>query len=260
MRRPPRRLSPVPDREAQVLPDIKSWPLYVTSVTDLTSQFRQIRLTSAELGDFDHRPGQDMMLLISAAGREVRRRYTIRSFDRESRQLELNISMHGEGPGLRWARAVRAGDKIEAIGPRGKVTLVPGADWHLFAGDETAIAACFSMLEALAREVPALALLQVDESFAEQVAWLDAHAPAKVTWIDGKAARAGGQSLPDTLRGLDLPPGLGHAYLGGEVGLVIAARNVLLERGLARDQISAKAYWNVGSANLDKGEPEQRAS
>jgi NADPH-dependent ferric siderophore reductase len=52
----------------------------------------------------------------------------------------------------------------------------------------------------------------------------------------------------------------GHAYLAGEVGLVLALKNSLLSRGWTPDQISAKAYWNRGRANAGNGEPEQRAA
>jgi NADPH-dependent ferric siderophore reductase len=249
-----------PEPEQQPLPEIRPWSLEVESVTDLTPQLRLIRLSGSELAAFEHVPGQDMMLELPAAGRPVRRRYTIRSFDRRAGLLDLIISMHGTGPGLRWASAVRPGDKVHAIGPRGKITLVGNADWHIFAGDETHIAACFSLLHALPRDVPGLTLLQIDGNFDEQVAVLDSMAPREIVWVDGEAARAGGTTLIKALRALDLPLGRGHAYLGGEVGLVVASRNALLERGLAREQVSAKAYWNLGQGNLDKGEPERRAS
>ena len=47
--------------------------------------------------------------------------------------VDLDVVVHGDGPGARWAATTRPGDHIEAIGPRGKVALVEGAAWHLFA-------------------------------------------------------------------------------------------------------------------------------
>jgi NADPH-dependent ferric siderophore reductase len=54
--------------------------------------------------------------------------------------------------------------------------------------------------------------------------------------------------------------GRSHAYLAGEVALVLALKNSLLSLGWTADQISAKAYWNRGRANAGNGEPEQRAA
>src|SRR5260370_1297616 len=90
------------------------------------------------------------MLLVAAEGnRPVRRRYTIRQLDEAARLLTLDIVLHGHGPGERWVRSARSGDKIEGIGPRGKITTSATADWHLFIGDESALPAAFAIPGAL---------------------------------------------------------------------------------------------------------------
>jgi NADPH-dependent ferric siderophore reductase len=55
--------------------------------------------------------------------------------------------------------------------------------------------------------------------------------------------------------GVGLPAGHGHAYLAGEARAVLALREALAARGLAPEQISAKAYWGLGRANAAHGEP-----
>ena len=252
--------SVVNNPEPRPLPEIRPWELQVESVMDITSRLRLIRLTGPELANFEYVPGQDIMLVLSSDPQSIRRRYTIRSFDGQKRLLDLVISMHGDGPGLRWASVARPGDRVDAIGPRGKITLDGRADWHLFAGDETAIGGTFSMLEGLPTKVSALSYLLVTDRFDEQVATLESIAPRKIEWIGGRSARIGSTEVARSCLTADLPAGWGHAYVAGEVGLVVSWRNALLARGLARDQVSAKAYWNRGQANLDKGEPERRAS
>jgi len=107
-----------------------------------------LRLTAPQLDGFGYLPGQDVMLLVAAEGnRPVRRRYTIRQLDVAERLLTLDIVLHGDGPGERWARSARSGDKIEGIGPRGKITTSATADWHLFIGDESALPAAFAIAE-----------------------------------------------------------------------------------------------------------------
>ncbi len=86
---------------------------------------QRLELTAPELDGFGYMPGQDVMLLVAAEGRKpVRRRYTIRRFDAAARPLTLDVVLHGDGPGERWVRAARPGDRIEGIGPRGKVFAV----------------------------------------------------------------------------------------------------------------------------------------
>jgi len=239
------------------MPEPRTWPLVVASVDDVTPHMRRIQLTSPGLDAFEYLPGQDLALgfLRDCAG-VVRRRYTIRRFDRVRRLLDLEFVMHGDGPGVRWAQAARPGVSIEAIGPRGKITLAPAADWHLFAGDATALPGAFAMMEALPADVPARACLEVDGPDERQLVALG-QSNKTVSW-----QYAGVQ--PGLLGAVTVDGGSAaesrHAYLAGEVALVSALKSRLIARGWTADQISAKAYWNLGRANAGHGEPELKAS
>jgi NADPH-dependent ferric siderophore reductase len=237
------------------MPEPRTWPLAVTSVDDITPHMRRIQLTSPELDAFEYQPGQDLAVAFTGdAGTIVRRRYTVRRFDRERRLIELDFVMHGDGPGIRWARAARPGVASEAIGPRGKITLVRGAHWHLFAGDATAVPGTFAMMEALPAEVPADAYLEVDGPDERQPIALG-QANKTVTWhYEGDKSR-----LLGVVSAASGPRESGHAYLAGEVALVSALKAALIARGWSPDQISAKAYWNRGRANAGHGEPELKA-
>jgi NADPH-dependent ferric siderophore reductase len=159
---------------------------------------------------------------------------------------------------MRWAQAAGAGQSIDVIGPRGKITLVSDAEWHLFAGDATAVPGALAMIEALPAEVPARAFLLVDGPDERQP---PGSADPRVTWRYDPDQSAGGErGLITAVSQAALPAGRGHAYLAGEVGLVNALKDALTGRGWTPDQISAKAYWNRGRANAGHGEPEQRAS
>lgn len=228
----------------------------VTAVEDITPRMRRIQVTSPELKDFRYLPGQDMALAFARSdGLTVRRRYTIRHFDRNRLLMDLDFVMHGDGPGMRWAEGARAGAAIDAIGPRGKITLAPDSDWHLFAGDATAVPGALAMLEAVTSAVAARAFLQIDN--AEERQPFDRKELQQVNWRYGAGAV---EPLTSAVAEADLPAGHGHAYLAGEVALVLALKNSLLSLGWTADQISAKAYWNRGRANAGNGEPEQRAA
>jgi NADPH-dependent ferric siderophore reductase len=239
------------------IPGVQPLELEVADVSDLGARMRRIRLTGDGLADFAYRAGQDVMLVLGGtAERPLGRRYSIRDLDRISRTLELNIVTHGvHGPGAQWAAGAQVGDRVDGVGPRGKVFLDPDAEWHLFLGDESAAPASLNMLEALPAGVPGIAYLEV-ASFADELptASLAAHS---VQWLhrgDGPATSS--TLLVEAITAAELPPGRGHVYIAGEVQVVAEVQRAALARGLEPEQVFAKAYWGRSKANADRGEPD----
>jgi NADPH-dependent ferric siderophore reductase len=233
--------------------------LEVVSASDMTPHMRRLELTGPQLDGFGYLPGQDVMLLVAADGnRPVRRRYTIRSLDPARRLLTIDVVLHGDGPGERWVRAASPGDRIEGIGPRGKITAPPSAGWHLFIGDESALPAIFSMTESLPGDSVATLIIEIPGPDDEQD--LSAAARTRLSWLHRGAAVPGeAAALAAEAAEVELPPGEGHAYLLGEARVVSRLRDVLAARGLRPDQVSPKAYWGRGRANAGHGEPAKDA-
>jgi NADPH-dependent ferric siderophore reductase len=231
----------------------------VVQADRISPSFMGITLAAPELNGFSYLPGQDVMLLVGVDGaRPIRRRYTIRSLDPAGLRLELQVVLHGDGPGERWVGAAARGDTIEGIGPRGKISTKPGADWHLFIGDESAMPAIMAMTESLPGDADATMLIELPWPDDEQE--LLAPARTRISWLHRLGGAAGD---PDRLvaeaTDVEIPPGRGHAYLLGEARVVSALRDVLSARGLADDQMSPKAYWGRGRANAGHGEPARDA-
>jgi NADPH-dependent ferric siderophore reductase len=229
--------------------------LTVVASRPVTPNMQRLVLTAPQLGDFPHQPGQDVMLLVDRdGGRPVRRRYTIRALDPGRQLLTLDIVRHGQGPGERWVRAAAPGVTVEGVGPRGKISPVPDADWHLFVGDESGLAAIFAMAESLPPQASATVIIEVPEAADEQE--LRPQAPVGLTWLHRDGRPAG---EPDALvaaaAAVPLPAGRRHAYVIGEARVVSALREVLQARGLEPGQVSPKAYWGRGKANASHGEP-----
>ena len=238
--------------------DVAAWDLEVTSAVALTPTMRRIRCTAPGLAGLSYRPGQDLMLAVPAAGASFRRRYTIRSFDPAGPSIALDVVLHGDGPAAAWAASVQPGGRIEGIGPRGKVTVDGAADWHLFAGDDSAVPASLAMAESLPDPDRALVVLEVDGPDDEQQVYAADGREIAVRWLHRAGADpAAAGNLVAALETIDLPRGRGHAYLAGELRVVAALRAALLARGLTPDQISAKPYWRAGRANAAHGEPER---
>jgi len=239
------------------LADTRKLTFEVASTAQITPHMQRIELTAAELAGFSYRPGQDVMLLVAVDGRRpVRRRYTIRSLDRARQILTIDVVLHGDGPGERWVRSAQPGDRIEGIGPRGKVFPDVSADWHLFMGDEAAMPAILAMTESLPGDADATLVLEIPAADDEQ----DPSAPARtrVSWLHRRSRPAGdpmSSLLVAEAAEVELPAGSGRAYLLGEASIVLALRERLTARGLPPDQISPKAYWGRGRANAGHGEP-----
>jgi NADPH-dependent ferric siderophore reductase len=241
------------------LGDVSLWDLEVTAVEAISPSMRRIRCTAPGLGQLSYQPGQDLMLAVPGPGNgSFRRRYTIRSLDRSAASVDIDVVLHGDGPAAAWAASCQPGQRIEAIGPRGKVTVQPEADWHLFAGDDSAMPASLAMAESLPTPEDALVVLEVDGVADQQQVSATDGRPIGVHWVHRAGADpASSAKLVAALNGLDLPAGLGHAYLAGELRVVADMRRTLLERGLIAAQISAKPYWRAGVANAAHGEPER---
>jgi NADPH-dependent ferric siderophore reductase len=243
------------------LADTRKLNFEVVSSTQLTPHMQRIELTAAELDGFSYRQGQDIMLLVAADGRRpVRRRYTIRQFDRARQRLTIDVVLHGDGPGERWVRSAQPGDRIEGIGPRGKVFPSMSADWHLFMGDEAAMPAILAMTESLPGDADATLVLEIPAPDDEQEVMVAAR--TRVSWLhrlDRQAGDPASSVLVTEAAEVELPPGNGHAYLLGEASVVLALRERLAARGLPPDQISPKAYWGRGRANAGHGEPVKEA-
>lgn len=244
------RLSPAP---------IKRTPLHqatVTAVHDLTARMRRVTVTAPTLAGIDFYPAQDVeLVLVDATGRRVKRRYTIRHAHNRSEgiELDLDVLLHGKGPGSQWAAHAEVGSTVQFFGPRGKLRLTEAAT-SLFVGDESSLPAIATLLEALGAQQHGHAIIEVDSTADElDLAELDTgdldtgshttggHTRHQIDWVHRNGHPAGtAELLRDRLN-----QNADHAYLLGESRSVVALRTHLVELGMPSEQIFTKGYWNV---------------
>lgn len=173
----------------------------------------------------------------------VTRTYTVRSWDPQTRELAVDFVIHGdEGLAGPWAQRVEPGTTVRFLGPGGGYAPDAEADWHLLAGDESALPAIAAALEALPEGAKAFAFVEVADAEEEQ----KISSVAQIEWLH-RGQRPVGEALVEAVRSLDFPAGDVHAFVHGEAGFVKELRRHLrMEREVPRERLSISGYWRLG--------------
>lgn len=174
------------------------------------------------------------------------RTYTVRNCDAEAGELTIDFVHHGPaGVAGPWAAAAEPGDVLVFSGPGGGYAPAVEADWHLLAGDESALPAIAASLEAMPAGARARALIEVGGPADEQP--IDSAADLELTWLH-RGSRAVGEALVEAVCALDFPVGSVQVFVHGEAHFVKAIRRHLrTERGLSPEQLSISGYWRRGA-------------
>lgn len=182
------------------------------------------------------------------------RSYTIRRHDPERQEVQIEFVLHGDtGPASRWALRAAPGDQVAICGPDARHFPVLGNEFHppadtdfrVLAGDETALPALLSIVEALGPGERALVFAEIpDPRDARPVTTLG---EVDFVWLPREAGQGAGEALLAAVRAAELPEGLPYAWIAGETTLVKQLRRHLVnERGLAKDRIYFSGYWRHG--------------
>ncbi|NUS82338.1 MAG: siderophore-interacting protein [Streptomyces sp.] len=187
------------------------------------------------------------------------RSYTIRAYQPRRRALDIDFVLHGDGdggegedvgPATRWARAAGPGDTLGMFGPSAvfaRPVPLGAADWTLLAGDESALPAMGTLIEALPEGARALAYIEVADAAEEQRFTTAGGVEVEVHWLHRGGRPAGSRGLLlDAVRSAAFPPGSVFAWLAGEAGAVRSLRRHLLdERGIDRRSVDFTGYWRL---------------
>ncbi|MEU0004866.1 siderophore-interacting protein [Streptomyces sp. NPDC006314] len=173
----------------------------------------------------------------------VTRTYTVRAWDPEHRELTLDFVIHGdEGLAGPWAARAQPGETVRFMGPGGAYAPDPDADWHLLAGDESALPAIARALETLPAGARTHAFVEVSGPGEEQK--IDSE--VEVVWLH-RGDRPVGEALLEAVRSLEFPEGRLHAFVHGEAGFVKELRRLLrVELHIPREDLSISGYWRLG--------------
>lgn len=223
----------------------------VVAAESVTPRMRRVTVQADSMIGVQLKPAQDVELhLIDETGRRVKRRYTIRAARPAVGELDLDVALHGPGPGAAWGATAAPGDAISFQGPRGKLELRP-TPTHLLVGDDSALPAIAVIAESLPAGERAVAVIEVQDAAEEQPIRSET-----LRWVhrSGTAPGTPDHLLPavrDLLPSLDLAST--RAYLLGETRTMVTLRALFEDAGLAHDAIFLKGYWNVGRPDRRAG-------
>ena len=204
-------------------------------------------------------PAAHIKLILGSDSPEVRapsRTYTPRHFDAARQKLTVDFVLHGEGPASSWAAQAQVGQPMLIAGPGRCYAVDAQAQWLLIAGDESAIPAVATILEAVPDGVRTEVLLEVNDA-ADEFAIAPQRPHASIRWLHraqpiighGGSARAGVELL-SAIRAFHQPAGSGGIYVACEADAMRRIRqHLLLERALPREWLTTRGYWKQGATD-----------
>jgi NADPH-dependent ferric siderophore reductase len=226
---------------------------HIAAVYDVAPTLRRLILAGTDLATLRPPPGALgpylKLHLPDATGRLRVRTYSLRHFDETAGRLHIDISLHGEDSvGSRFACTAREGAKIAVSGPC--VIPAPACDFHLIAGDQTAVGAIFHICETVPAEKALRAFVEVDD-IRIVVELMRNKRAACITYLHrprGTASR-----LTEALRAVAKPAnGPMLLWAGAEASIARSIRRYArAELRLPQAHCQILNYWKAGKAEGD---------
>jgi NADPH-dependent ferric siderophore reductase len=181
----------------------------------------------------------------------VIRTYTPRRFDPVHHEVDIDFVVHGHGPASNWATTTSPGEHVALSVPRATYRVDPTAKWLLVAGDESAMPAIGTILDA-GVSVPTAVFIEADGPEIKSVALAEHRLDPflNITWVSPDPEGPPGEALAEALRGWKRPSEEGRAWVACEAVAVRHVRRYLLEeRGFSPAEVVTRGYWRIGEAN-----------
>ncbi|MHC9297297.1 siderophore-interacting protein [Mycobacterium sp. LTG2003] len=198
----------------------------------------------------------DSFAELPAEQRPTVRTYTVRRVDEERGEIAIDFVVHGDhGVAGPWAASATPGQPAYLMGPSGAYSPDPAADWHLLAGDEAALPAISTALEALPANAVGRVFIEV--AGPDDEVELTAPEGVEVRWVyrGGRADLVGderaGDNAPLIAAVKESPwlPGQVQVFIHGEAQAVMHNLRPYIrkERGVeAKWASSISGYWRRG--------------
>jgi NADPH-dependent ferric siderophore reductase len=226
------------------------YDLTVAASQRVSPSMHQITLAGEALRDFPQGQDGGYFKLILEPGTEgkkaLMRTYTIRR-QRET-EIDVLFALHGghaAGPATSWALGAQVGDPMTIRGPGPAKPSPDSCDFHLIAGDMSALPAITANLEAMRRDACGVAVLEVQRE--EDATQIDAPSGVELRWIVNAEPGLRPSFLVDALRQVDLPDGEIAGWAACEFeGMKLLRAYLRDELGVLPRNLYTSSYWKLG--------------
>lgn len=171
------------------------------------------------------------------------RTYTIRRFDAEAREMDLDVVVHPGGLASDWAVDAEPGELVSIAGPPGAKAFAQTYDHYVFAVDATGLPALARWLDESPDDVSAQVVVETEDADQHKYP-LPARDGVQITRLvrEPDASR-----LAETVQALTLTPGRTFLFVAGE------AQDIKPLRAWAADRLDAlfTGYWRRGVAGFE---------
>ncbi|WP_020674048.1 siderophore-interacting protein [Amycolatopsis nigrescens] len=194
------------------------------------------------------------LLMLPKARRPWVRNLTIRRARPELNEVDIEFTLHGDGPASVWAQRARPGDPAGIFDIGMSYLPPPEVPWQLLVGDESALPAILAILEHAPATLVAEVFLEVPET-ADIRPDIVVPEGVRVHWLARDLARDAADARPGTLaletvRRAPLRPGRCYTWVAGEAKLATGLRRHLVnDRGTAKSDIAFIGYWRHGRSS-----------
>lgn len=217
----------------------------VSGIQDITPRLRRITLSGKDLREFDSdRPGQWVKLFFGKDSRG--RAFTIRRWDRQSREMTVDFVSHGHGLAGLWVQSAQIGDVVKLAGPRSDFRHTPGKPLFLF-GDETALPAISAIVEALPAQERAMVVIEVQDMVARHS--IEFQANVHWVWLSANLARRPGAQLAAYTPAITLSPEQDQLWIACESEAARRLRAAFSSLGFNRETMHISGYWKQGASD-----------
>ncbi len=190
------------------------------------------------------------------ARRPIMRTLTLRRFDPDALELDLDIVVH-DGLASAWSVTARPGEEVGVLGPAGGFALAADGERYLLAGDETALPAIATILERLPGGASADVFVEVESSSAAVA--LPSAAGTRISWLHRNGS-ASGEELVAAVRAFDWPPAPVYVWAAGEsLAMRDMRRHLREDLGLPRERYEITGHWRERLTEDEAAEAEFRA-
>lgn len=179
------------------------------------------------------------------------RTYSIRNHDPIANRINVDVVLHGHGVGSTWAQTAAVASEVVVAHARSWYRPGPSTDWQLLVADLAGLPAAARIVEELAPDNEAIAIVEVAEE--ADLEYLPHRTNVTVIATVGTGNGDGESVLAQLVAAQPLPSGRGYCWFAGEAGQSRAVRKYLRgQHHWDAAQFDILGYWRRDSEAWDK--------